>query len=90
MSAAALFDLYRHGALALLALAGPCLVAAAVIGLAVGFVQALFNLQDAAIGFAVKLVVILAVLGATGLWSLQYAATWTHAVLAGIATPPVG
>ena len=85
MSAALLHSVFRHGALALLALAGPALIAAAVVGLLVGFLQALLNLQDQALPFVIKLGVIILVLAATAFWSLNYAATWTHHILVIIA-----
>jgi type III secretion protein S len=51
-----------------LVIAGPVVVVTAVMGLVLGFMQAIFQLQDQAMPFALKLVAVVFVLIALGPW----------------------
>lgn len=51
-----------------LVIAGPVVIVTAVMGLVLGFMQAVFQLQDQAMPFALKLVVVVLVLIALGPW----------------------
>lgn len=70
----------RGVGLSVLALAGPALVVAAMVGGVVGLLQGVFNVQEQAIGFLFKIVVLLALLALTAGWSFGYAAHWAHGV----------
>lgn len=50
---------------------GPVIVVTSVLGLLLGFLQAIFQLQDQALPFAIKLIAVMAVLVLLGPWMAQ-------------------
>jgi type III secretory pathway component EscS len=56
----------REGLLLVLVLSAPALLASVAVGLVAGIVQAATQIQDQALGFVPKLVVVLLVVAATG------------------------
>jgi type III secretion HrpO family protein len=54
-----------------LLLAGPVVLVTSVLGLLLGFLQAVFQLQDQAMPFAIKLVGVVFILIALGPWMAQ-------------------
>lgn len=58
----------------------PSVVASAVIGLGVAFLQAVTSLQDQSIAYAVKLLGVGAVLAATAVWSGSQLVSFSRAL----------
>ena len=54
-----------------LLLAGPVVLVTSILGLLLGFLQAVFQLQDQAMPFAIKLVGVVFILIAVGPWMAQ-------------------
>jgi flagellar biosynthetic protein FliQ len=77
-------DTARHAILVAIALAGPPLVVALVIGVVVSLFQAMTQVNEMALSFIPKLVAVIAVLGVLGPWMLQTAVTYTAAVIEGL------
>jgi len=68
MTADSVVDLTRNAMFLVMMLAAPVVVTAAVIGLAVGFLQAITSIQDQTITVALKLITIGALLVLLGGW----------------------
>ena len=68
-----------------LLLAGPVVLVTSVLGLLLGFLQAVFQLQDQAMPFAIKLVGVVFILIALGPWMAQLLMDFTDDVFALIA-----
>lgn len=79
-----LADVLRGAGISVLAFAGPALVVATVVGVGIGLVQAIFNVQEQAIAFAAKVAALIFLLMATVGWSFGYVAHWAHGVLASL------
>jgi type III secretion protein S len=61
-------ELLRNAMVVIVLLSAPSLIVATVIGVVVSLLQALFQIQDQTLAFALKLVAISAVLFATARW----------------------
>ena len=68
-----------------LLLAGPVVLVTSVLGLLLGFLQAVFQLQDQAMPFAIKLVGVVFILIAVGPWMAQLLMDFTDDIFALIA-----
>lgn len=68
-----------------LLLAGPVVLVTSVLGLLLGFLQAVFQLQDQAMPFAIKLVGVVFILIALGPWMAQLLMDFTDDIFALIA-----
>ena len=62
----------RDGILVVLIISGPLVLAAAIIGLVVGILQAATQVQEQTIGTAVKIIGIFALMVVSGFWMFQY------------------
>lgn len=60
--------LFREGLMLVVMLSAPALVVTTVIGVVISLVQGLFQVQDQALSFTVKVVALVAVLLLTGQW----------------------
>jgi flagellar biosynthetic protein FliQ len=60
---------------------GPLLLAELVVGIAVGLLQAVTQVQEQSISFVAKLVVVLAVLVAGGPWMLGQLTDWASGLI---------
>lgn len=60
--------LFREGLMLVVILSAPALVVTTVIGVVISLVQGLFQVQDQALSFTVKVVALVAVLLLTGQW----------------------
>jgi len=86
MTPETIVDLTRNAMFLLLLLAAPIVVAAAVIGLAMGFLQAITSIQDQTIAVALKLLVIGLLLAVLASWFGQEIHTYALRVFTQIAT----
>jgi flagellar biosynthetic protein FliQ len=68
-----------------LLLAGPVVLVTSVLGLLLGFLQAVFQLQDQAMPFAIKLVGVVFILIALGPWMAQLLMDFTDDIFTLIA-----
>lgn len=68
-----------------LLLAGPVVLVTSVLGLLLGFLQAVFQLQDQAMPFAIKLVGVVFILIAVGPWMAQLLMDFTDDIFTLIA-----
>lgn len=66
-------------------IAGPLLLAALVVGVFVGVLQAATQINEASIGFLAKLCVMGVTLALVGSWSLRNLVSYTHRTMASIA-----
>ena len=66
-------------------IAGPLLLAALVVGVIVGVLQAATQINEASIGFLAKLCVMGVTLALVGSWSLQNLVSYTHRTMGSIA-----
>jgi flagellar biosynthetic protein FliQ len=64
-----------------LIIVGPLLLAELVVGIAVGLLQAVTQVQEQSISFVAKLVVVLAVLVAAGPWMLGQLTDWASGLI---------
>ena len=78
-------DLVLAAFLVWLKTAGPMLLAALIVGVGVGVLQAATQINEAAIGFLTKLVALGVVLAALGSWSMQHLVDYTRRTIASIA-----
>ncbi len=60
--------LFRDGLVLVALLSAPALIVTAVLGILISLAQGLFQIQDQALSFAVKLVAFVVVLMVTGRW----------------------
>lgn len=65
--------------------AGPLLVAALVVGVGVGVLQAATQINEASIGFLAKLVVMALTMTLLGAWSMQNLVDYTSRAIGSIA-----
>ncbi len=65
--------------------AGPLLLAALVVGIGVGILQAATQINEASIGFLAKLLVMGLTLMALGSWSMQNLVDYTHRTIGAMA-----
>lgn len=70
-----------------LMLSAPIVIVTAVIGLILGFLQAVFQLQDQALPFGVKLLAVVLVTVALGGWQAQTLMQFTQMMFDVIASP---
>lgn len=61
-------SLFRDGLVLILLLSAPALLVTTVIGILVSLVQGLFQIQDQALAYTVKVVALMVVLLLTGRW----------------------
>lgn len=66
-------------------IAGPLLLAALVVGVVTGVLQAATQINEASIGFLAKLCVVGLTLALVGSWSLQNLVNYTHRTMGSIA-----
>lgn len=64
-----------------LIIVGPLLLAELVVGIAVGLLQAVTQVQEQSISFVAKLVVVVAVLVAGGPWMLGQLTDWASGLI---------
>jgi flagellar biosynthesis protein FliQ len=67
-----------------LKVAGPVLLAALVIGLAVSVFQAITQIQELTLAFIPKIIAVGVVIAFAGPWMLDQMIAWTQELLAGI------
>jgi type III secretion protein S len=60
--------LFREGLMLVVMLSAPALIVTTVIGVVISLIQGLFQVQDQALSFTVKVVALVAVLLLTGQW----------------------
>ena len=77
-------DLGRQAANTVLLLGAPVLLAALGVGLVVGLLQAITQIQEQAVSFVPKLVVMVLVLSLTLPWFLQHLVQYSHDLIANI------
>jgi flagellar biosynthetic protein FliQ len=65
--------------------AGPMLLCALIVGVAVGVLQAATQINEASIGFLTKLVALGVTMAALGSWSMQHLVDYTRQTIASIA-----
>lgn len=71
--------------LAWIKMAGPALIGTLIVGIGVGVLQAATQINEAAIGFLCKLVVMAVILAALGSWSMQNLVDYTRRTIGSIA-----
>ncbi|HEY1067432.1 MAG TPA: flagellar biosynthesis protein FliQ [Pirellulales bacterium] len=84
MESASMMDLARDAATTTLVLAGPLLIAALVVGVVVGMLQALTQIHDQAIAFAPKFAALAVALVVLGPWMLERLVEYTRELLLNI------
>ena len=67
----------RDGILVVLVISGPLVMAAAIIGLIIGILQAATQVQEQTIGSALKIIGVFALMIALGFWMYQYLSNYT-------------
>ena len=67
----------RDGILVVLVISGPLVMAAAIIGLLIGILQAATQVQEQTIGSALKIIGVFALMIALGFWMYQYLSNYT-------------
>ena len=72
-----------------LMIAAPVVIVTSVLGLLLGFLQAIFQLQDQALPFGIKLLSVVLVLVALGSWQSQILLQFTNSLFELIAINPV-
>ena len=80
MSVAEAVDLVQNAVWTILVAAGPAVVAAMVIGIAIALFQALTQIQESTLTFVPKIVVVLAVLSLTATFIGSQMAVFTQGV----------
>lgn len=80
MSSGALVGLFEQTMLALIALAGPILVASLVIGLLVSIIQAATQINEATLTFLPKLVATTVIIIVAGPWMLDQILGFTRSI----------
>ena len=85
MTPESIVELTRAALFLVLLLAAPIVIAAAGIGVLVGFVQAITSIQDQTIGLAIKLLVIGALLALLANWYGQALHAYALRVFAALA-----
>ncbi len=77
MTAAQIVELTQQGLMLALWLGAPMVVGAALVGLGIGIFQALTQIQDQTLAYALKVIVVFGLAALTGTWLgaslLQYA-----------------
>lgn len=71
----------RDGIIVVLVISGPLVVAAAIIGLIIGILQAATQVQEQTIGSAVKIIGVFILIIALGLWMFKYLSQYTSRTL---------
>ncbi len=71
----------RDGILVVLIVSGPLILAAALIGLVIGILQAATQVQEQTIGTAVKLIGVFGLMLVSGFWMFQYLNQYTSKTL---------
>lgn len=80
MTPAQVFELLQQTLLTALAVGGPIIVAALLVGLAVSVVQAATQINEATLSFAPKMVVVALVLVVGGPWMLDQLLGFTRRI----------
>lgn len=68
MTSGAILDIARDGIVVFLKVGGPLMVIALAVGLIVSLIQALTQIQEQTLSFAVKLIAVMATLALTAGW----------------------
>lgn len=71
----------RDGILVVLVISGPLVMAAALIGLIIGILQAATQVQEQTIGSALKIIGVFSLMIALGFWMYQYLSNYTTKTL---------
>lgn len=71
----------RDGIIVVLVISGPLVLAAALIGLLIGILQAATQVQEQTIGSAMKIIGVFAIIIAAGFWMYQYLNQYTSKTL---------
>lgn len=71
----------RDGIIVVLVVSGPLVLAAALIGLLIGILQAATQVQEQTIGSAMKIIGVFAIIIAAGFWMYQYLNQYTSKTL---------
>ena len=71
----------RDGIIVILVISGPIVIAAAIIGLIIGVLQAATQVQEQTIGSAVKIIGVFILIIALGLWMYKYLNQYTSRTL---------
>ena len=77
-------DIGREAVLMTLLLAAPALIAATLVGLVIGLLQALTQVQDQTVSFVPKLVAMLIVVSLTLPWLLSKMTDYSHNLIVNI------
>jgi flagellar biosynthetic protein FliQ len=77
-------DLGRQAVAAALVLGGPLLASALVVGLVVGFLQAITQVQEQTVSFVPKLAAIVVVLSLTLPWLIDQMVRYSHDLIVNI------
>ncbi len=84
MSTDGAVELLRNAMIVTAMVAGPLLLAALVMGLAVGVLQAATQVNEASISFVTKLIAIATMFLLLGSWTLRQMVDYTHRTIASI------
>jgi len=79
-------DLLRNAFLTAGTVAGPMVVAALIVGVLVGVLQAATSINEASVSFVVKLLAVIATFALFGAWSLQLLVDYTATAFSSIST----
>ena len=71
----------RDGIIVMLIISGPLVMAAALIGLVVGILQAATQVQEQTIGSALKIIGVFIIIIVGGFWMYQYLSQYTSKVI---------
>jgi flagellar biosynthetic protein FliQ len=85
MSTDAAVGLFRDAIMVAAKVAGPMLLAALIMGLIVGVLQAATQVNEASISFVTKLIAIGAAIAVVGPWSMRQLVTYTSQTMSSIA-----
>jgi flagellar biosynthesis protein FliQ len=84
MDSQSAIELVRQALWTALIIASPVLISALVVGLAIGLLQSLMQIQEQSVSFVPKLVVMLFVLSASLPWLISRMVHYTNELISGI------
>ena len=79
-------DLLRNAFLTTGIVAGPMVMAALIVGVLIGVLQAATSINEASVSFVVKLLAVIATFALFGAWSLQLLVDYTATAFSSIST----
>lgn len=79
-------DLLRNAFLTTGIVAGPMVVAALIVGVLIGVLQAATSINEASVSFVVKLLAVILTFALFGAWSLQLLVDYTATAFSSIST----